>query len=248
MDLITSNSRNSSCVVEHLRLPDKIEPGIYDETGAKNPNGRLFLGMGSGIVHIWGVFKDGLEPGQSGEMRFHNVHGSYVVTGNFSEWNPGPAGYSPHAILRHDVTPPPDLNKMQPAEIEQGVWDLTVRVHAAPGEPAEEVAGLEEIELMPTASPHAWAISHYTAIFRGQPFEQHGILGYDSNKEKHTAAWVKTVQANLGVFEGITTSTRGHSSLMASWNPASGQKIASESSSKFAKNALSITSIAIQKR
>jgi hypothetical protein len=179
-----------------------MEPGIYDENGEKNPNGRLFLGMGSGIVHIWGVFKNGLEPGQTGEMRFHNVPGSYVVTGNFSEWIPGPAGYSPHAILRHDVVPPPDLSKMQPAEIEEGIWDLKVRVHTAPGAPPDEVTGLEEIMLMPTASPHAWAISKYKAIFRGQPFEQHGILGYDANKERHAGAWVKTVQANLGVFEG----------------------------------------------
>jgi len=202
MDLTTASNKTKSCVVEHLRLPDKMEPGIYGDEGEKNPNGRMFLGMGSGIVHIWGVFKNGLEPGQVGEMRFHNVPGSYVVTGNFSEWIPGPAGYSPHAILRHDVTPPPDVTKMQPAEIEQGTWDLEVHVHTAPGQPPDQVVGLEEIELMPTASPHAWAISKYKSIFRGQPFEQHGILGYDANKERHTAAWVKTVQANLGVFEG----------------------------------------------
>src|SRR4051812_20735775 len=103
----STGSRGKNCVIEHLRLPDKMEPGIYDENGVRNPDGRLFLGMGSGIVHIWGVFSKGLQPGQMGEMRFHNVNGSYVVTGNFSEWTPGPSGYSPHAILRHEVIPPP---------------------------------------------------------------------------------------------------------------------------------------------
>ena len=202
MDLYPSSRSDRAWVTERLRLPNEMKPGIYNETGQPDPGGRLFLGMGSGIVHIWGVFKRGLAPGETGEMRFHNVPGSYVVTGNFSEWTPGPSGYSPHAIMRHEATAPPDLAKLTPPELEEGIWDLKVRVHAQPGRPPEEIIGTEEITLMPTASPHTWAIVKYRANFRGQPFEQHGILGYDANRERYVASFVKTVQANLGIFEG----------------------------------------------
>lgn len=199
-------------VTGYLRLPDKIEPGRYNAMGQPDPDGNLFLGMGSGIVHIWGAFTEPLRPGQRGDMTFTNVPGTYAVTGNFSEWIPGPGGPSPHAVMRKDLgaprgkfIPPPEpvWPGLLPQQIEEGTWDIRIQVFEnGPDQPPTIVHGSETNVLMPTVNNELWFISTYHANFRGMPFEQHGIVGYDPDKGKYVASWVKTVQANLGVFEG----------------------------------------------
>jgi hypothetical protein len=198
-------------VVQYLRLPSELQPGRYDELGRLSPEGRLFIGLGSGIVHTWGVFADPLEPGQVGETIFTNTPGSYALTGNFTEWLPGPPGYSPHAVLRKPIPAPkgrfippepfgPDAT---PQDIEEGTWDLDVTViEPGPGAPPMTVKGVEVNTIMPSWTNDKWVISDYRTMFMGRPFEQHGILGYDTNKEKYVSSWVKSVQANLGTFEG----------------------------------------------
>ena len=198
--------------VEYFRLPDQIQPGRYDAFGNEDPDGNLFIGMGSGIVHIWGVFQNGLKPGQMGSTSFTNVPGSYPLTGNFSEWMPGPSGYSPHAVMGKQFgdpegyLPPRPVEippGTQPMEIEEGDWDSHVEVyeHGPDAEPTE-VEGFESNWRMRNAAGDLWIVSRYDSLFQGQPFEQHGIFGYDPNTELYHGTWVKTVQANLAVFEG----------------------------------------------
>jgi hypothetical protein len=206
-----AKGRGPATIVQYLRLPSELQPGRYDELGRPDPAGRLFIGLGSGIVHTWGAFPEPLEPGQMGETIFTNTPGSYALTGNFTEWLPGPPGYSPHAVLRKPIpapkgryTPPepfgPDAT---PQDIEEGTWDLDVTVmEPAPGAPPMTVKGVEVNVIMPSWTNDKWVISDYRALFMGRPFEQRGILGYDTNKEKYVASWVKSVQANLGQFEG----------------------------------------------
>src|SRR6478672_6741575 len=169
-----------SRVVEYLRLPDVIEPGRYDFTGQKNPEGRLFLGIGSGIVHMWAVFAEKLKPGQVGQMTYTNMPGSYVVTGNFSEWLPGPPGPSPHAVQNKQLGDP--LGRLTPPLLEQGTFDITINVYEQ-GEDKDPtiVYGTETNTPMPTLNiGHYWWTSHYSAIFHGGPFEQNGIVDYDT--------------------------------------------------------------------
>lgn len=212
MSVETNQKTNASMVVEYIRLPDVIEPGRYDAYGRPDPDGNLFLGLGSGIVHMWGVFKGGLQPGQIGSMTFTNVFGSYALTGNFSEWLPGPTGYSPHAVMHKrmgdplgEVPPrpreiPPGT---KPQDIEAGDWINQVHVFdKGPDQPPEIVIGSEANIIMRNVNGDVWIIHKYNAIFQGLQFEQHGIWGYDPNDDHYHATWVKTVQSNLAVYEG----------------------------------------------
>ncbi len=213
MTRLHSRTDRAPTVVQYFRFPSELQPGRYDELGLPNPEGRLFIGLGSGIVHTWGVFAEPLEPGQIGETVFTNTPGSYSLTGNFTAWLPGPPGYSPHAVLRKPIgpgipkgryrAPEPFGPEATPQDIEEGTWDLEVTVvEPAPGAPPMKVPGVEVNAIMPSWTNDKWVISDYRAMFMGRPFEQRGILGYDTNKEKYVGSWVKSVQANLGQFEG----------------------------------------------
>jgi len=160
---------------------------------------------------MWGVFPGGLGPQQVGEMTFSNTFGSYALTGNFTEWIPGPPGYSPHAVLRKPVgaplgkqpAPPVEIGDQTPAQIEAGDWDFEVHVFdKGPDQPPEIVHGAESNRLVPTVIGDDWFVERYEAIFQGLPFEQNGVIGWDPNKAKWVGTYVKTVQSNLGLFEG----------------------------------------------
>lgn len=200
-------------VAERVRMPDPLRAGRFNALGEEDPEGNLFVGMGSGICHTWAAFSEPLAPGQRGEMTFTNMPGSYVNTGNFTEWVPGPPGYSFHAIERKTIGMPPGSKyepkpdeigpDTTPMQIEEGIWDLEVHVfEKGPDEDPTIVHGVEDNHLMTNMNGDPWIITRYNALFRGMNFEQHGQWGYDPNTEKYHASWLKTVQANLGVFEG----------------------------------------------
>jgi len=47
MNGTTQERGGASVVTEYVRLPDTIEPGRYNAYGQKDPDGNLFLGIGS---------------------------------------------------------------------------------------------------------------------------------------------------------------------------------------------------------
>lgn len=200
-------------VARSVRLPDRIEPGRYNAVGQADPGGNVFIGVGSGIVHIWATFPGGLAPGQRGDMTFLNAPGSYAVTGNFTAWSPGPAGPSPHAEMHKEFGEP--RGPFPPQHLEAGVWDITVQVFERPGEPPQIVQGVETNILMPTVfgpgSPvQAYLIKTYAANFHGLPFEIHEIWGPGEPNSRLaegqvpvTVTSVKTQQANLATFHGV---------------------------------------------
>jgi hypothetical protein len=224
MNTTLNETGGASMVVEYVRLPDVIEPGRYDAFGRKDPDGNLLLGIGSGICHMWAVFKNGLRPGQIGSMTFSNVPGSYALTGNFTEWQPGPSGYSPHAVQHKMLgdplgTPKPRPREIpagtKPMDIEAGEWEDHVSVYEnGPDQPPTEVIGAEVNTLMRNIKGDAWIAHSYNAIFHGFPFAQHGIWGYDPNTDNYHGSFVKTVQSNLSVFEGDYDETTHTLTLM----------------------------------
>lgn len=193
--------------MEEVKVPDEIKPGRYNQDGEPDDNGRLFLGMGSGIVHMWAVFEQPLRPGQMASMTFKNTFGSYSLTGNFTEWQPGPGAFSPHAITRKQLGDPLGSS---PLLAEEGEWVNNVSVFEhGPDQDPTPITGSEKNSLMRSFTGDLWVNSDYTAIFHGQPFKQYGIYGYDHNTKSYHAAWVKSAQSNLSLFEGdYDTATR----------------------------------------
>src|SRR3989442_1280657 len=100
------SGKDDPMIVEDVKVPDEIKPGRYNREGRPDEHGRLFLGMGSGIVHMWAVFEQPLKSGHMASMTFRNTFGSYALTGNFTEWQLGPGPFSPHAIMRKQLGDP----------------------------------------------------------------------------------------------------------------------------------------------
>jgi len=194
------NEKDDAVVVEECKAPDEIKPGRYNQDGQPDERGRMFLGMGSGIVHMWAVFEQPLKPGQMAAMSFKNTFGSYSLTGNFTEWQPGPGPFSPHTIMRKQLGDPLGCS---PLLAEEGEWVNQVSVFEhGPDQDPTPVTGSEKNSLMRSFTGDLWVNSDYTAIFHDMPFKQYGIYGYDHNTRKYHAAWVKSAQSNLSLFEG----------------------------------------------
>ena len=180
--------------VEYIRLPDLVRAGRYNRFGVEDPDGNLFMGLGGGICHLWGVFPNGLAPGQRGVMTFTNVAGSYPVTGNASEWLRGEPGYSPHAIAKGF-----QAANVPPIRKELGVWDINVDVYIQEGQPPVKVLATETNEL----GGNGWVRSYYHAPdFLGIEFVQSALLAFDAAKGKYVASRIKTLQDNMAQYEG----------------------------------------------
>lgn len=194
------SDKDESMIIEECRVPDEIIPGRYNKNGQPDDRGSLFLGMGSGIVHMWSVFDQPLKPGQMATMDFKNTFGSYSLTGNFTEWQEGPGPFSPHTITRKQLGDP--LGR-SPLLAEAGEWVNQVSVFEhGPDQDPTPITGSETNSLMRSFTGDLWVNSDYTAIFHGLPFKQYGLYGYDHNTRKYHAAWVKSAQSNLSLFEG----------------------------------------------
>jgi hypothetical protein len=85
---------------------------------------------------------------------------------------PGPE----HEILKKDV----------------GVWDATLEM-AMPGMPATTTTGTETSTLM----AGRWLITEFEADMGGQPFEGHGISGWDPAKQVYVGVWVDTMTTEI---------------------------------------------------
>jgi hypothetical protein len=87
----------------------------------------------------------------------------------------------------------------------EGTWEATVKMPGAPGQPAMESKGEETNKLR---CGGLWLISDFKSAFAGQPFEGHGIYGYDSTKKKYTSVWVDSMETYILHSEG-TLDTSG---------------------------------------
>lgn len=203
----------SHALEETVRLPEELTAGRFDRKGEPDVGGRVFIGMGSGICHIWAKFDRELAGGETAAMTFENVPGDYINTGNFSEWSVGPPGDSIHALVRKPLASMPGTKfpepitrigpDTRPMQIESGTWDVEVDVYErGPDEEPTKVRGVERNHLMRNVVGDEWIVSLYSAPFHGSTFEHHGIWGYDPNTGRYHGSWVKTVQSNLSVFEG----------------------------------------------
>jgi Protein of unknown function (DUF1579) len=85
--------------------------------------------------------------------------------------------------------------------MEEGVWDAEIAM-IVPGadsktEPPKST-GVETNRML----AGKWLISDFKGEMFGQPFEGHGVNGYDTKKGKYVATWVDTMSKDIALLEG----------------------------------------------
>jgi len=89
---------------------------------------------------------------------------------------PGPE----HEILKMDV----------------GVWDATVEMIIQGASPSTSKA-VETNKML----AGLWLVSDFKGEMMNQPFEGHGVTGYDPNKKKYVGTWVDSMSTGLNIGE-----------------------------------------------
>ena len=79
-----------------------------------------------------------------------------------------------------------------------GVWDATVEMFQAPGQPPEVSKGTETNTM---TAGGLWLVTDFKSTMGGQPFEGHGLAGYDPAKKKYVGTWVDSWTTMLATSE-----------------------------------------------
>jgi len=102
---------------------------------------------------------------------------------------PGPA----HEVLKRDV----------------GVWDTTLDIVPGPGMPPMTMTGVETNTLF----AGRWLLTEFKSDMMGQPFEGHGIGGWDPQKKSYVSAWADTMATSVSrgeaTFDAATDTMTG---------------------------------------
>jgi hypothetical protein len=91
---------------------------------------------------------------------------------------PGPE----HQVMKDDV----------------GTWDATVEAFMAPEAPPAVSKGTETNRL---TAGGLWLVSDFKSEFMGQPFEGHGVMGWDPAKKKYVGTWVDSMTTTVSQSE-----------------------------------------------
>jgi hypothetical protein len=90
---------------------------------------------------------------------------------------PGPE----HALLARDV----------------GTWDASLEMRMAPNDKPQVSQGVEQSRLL----GGLWLITDFKATVMGQPFEGHGVMGFDPMKKKYVGTWVDSMSLGISPSE-----------------------------------------------
>jgi len=103
-----------------------------------------------------------------------------LAAGAYAQGPPPPQPGPEHEILKRDV----------------GVWDATIEM-AAPGMPPTTMIGVETSTLM----AGRWLVTEWESDMMGQPFEGHGITGWDPAKGAYVGVWADSMNTELSYSE-----------------------------------------------
>lgn len=105
------------------------------------------------------------------------------------------------AALRADDTPQPPVAKPGPQHAilnkSAGVWDATVETTMPDGTKSSST-GVETNKMICNG---LWQVSDFKGSFGGQPFEGHGVNGWDAAKKKYVGTWIDSMSSSLSVVE-----------------------------------------------
>lgn len=98
-----------------------------------------------------------------------------------------------------------------------GVWDATVEMSEVPGKPPAVSKGTENSHMI---AGGLWLVTDFKADMMGQPFEGHGVNGYDAAKKKYVGTWVDSWSAAVGITEGsVDAATKKETAWMEAPDP-----------------------------
>jgi len=99
------------------------------------------------------------------------------------------------AAAQQQATPPAVKPGSEQKVFERtvGTWDATTTMHGTP--PSK---GVETNRVL----GGLWLVSEFKSEMGGQPFEGHGLYGYDPDKKKYVGVWVDTQSTSFQLSEG----------------------------------------------
>jgi hypothetical protein len=80
-----------------------------------------------------------------------------------------------------------------------GTWDATVELCDPTGAPVSTSKGIETNALTVGG---LWLVSDFRGEMMGQPFQGHGVSGFDQTKKKYVGTWVDSMSLGLALMEG----------------------------------------------
>jgi uncharacterized protein DUF1579 len=87
-----------------------------------------------------------------------------------------------------------------------GTWDATVESFMAPDQAPQVSKGVEVNTL---DSGGLWLVSDFKGTFMGQPFQGHGLMGYDTTKSRYTGVWADSMSTAMMASEGTCDGSGG---------------------------------------
>jgi hypothetical protein len=85
-----------------------------------------------------------------------------------------------------------------------GTWDATVEFFGPPGTPPQIS---KAVEVNTLDSSGLWLISDFKGQMEGQPFQGHGIFGYDPDKGEYNGVWVDSLITTPMISHGTCDGT-----------------------------------------
>jgi hypothetical protein len=95
-----------------------------------------------------------------------------------------------------EVPPLPDAEREVLAS-QVGTWEASVESFMAPGAPTVSTA--LEVDHLECAG--RWLVTEFKGSVMGQPFEGHGVLGWDATRKKLVGSWVDSTASGLQTLE-----------------------------------------------
>ena len=98
-----------------------------------------------------------------------------------------------------EMAPPRPVPQHQELAKRVGTWDAVVESYMEPGAPPQASRGSETNTM---DSSGLWLLTEFKGQMMDQPFEGHGITGFDTAKNKYVGVWADSYGTHMMTMEG----------------------------------------------
>lgn len=101
------------------------------------------------------------------------------------------------------IAPKPGPHHLHLAK-DVGTWDATMEAYGPPGAPPT-VSKAVEVNVL--SGNGLWLVSDYKGTFMGQPFQGHGVTGFDPAKNRYNGIWTDSLITTPLILDGTCDGT-----------------------------------------